>query len=165
MSTGYTGPVRGPSPPPPTYNARRKAGGEIGPRTAEERAFIIKDFVTRAYGQGRLTPPQWFKLRFPIYPAYKFTEWECSFINGDPCFVTRSLFERYLQHIGGPDKEGFWAERAAYSAVETALASLDEEFLDSLVGSIKGCSPEEWLTESDSEDEDGDSRLSERSDD
>eukprot|EP00884_Botryococcus_braunii_P000460 jgi/Botrbrau1/10414/Bobra.0133s0023.1 len=165
MSTGSARPMRLPPPPPPTYDSLRRAGGETGPRTPEERAFIIKDFVSRAYGQGRLDPPQWFKQRFPVYPAYKVTAWECSFINGDPGFVTRALFERHLRQVGGPDQEEFWAEKAAYTAVETTLASFDEDFLISLLGSRKGYSPEEWCSEPGSEDEDGDSKLSEHNDD
>ena len=122
----------------------------------------MKDFVHESYGQGALTPPQWFQDRFPIYPAYKVTEWELSFINSDPGFVTRAIFERCLQQTGGPTQEAYWTEKTAYTAVESALSCLDDILLSQLLDDSDRHSLEEWLTETDSEDEDGDSRLSGR---
>eukprot|EP00884_Botryococcus_braunii_P008747 jgi/Botrbrau1/17874/Bobra.0404s0002.1 len=164
MSTGGGRPPP-PPPPPPTYNERRKAGGEKGPRTIEERAFLVKDFVNEAHGPGALTPPQWFQDRFPIYPAYKFTVWEVSFINEEPGYLTCAIFERCLQQTGGPSHEAYWTEKAAYAAIELALSSLGDDFIDRLIFYGEGeFHVDEWVTEDDSEDEDGDSRLSERSD-
>eukprot|EP00884_Botryococcus_braunii_P022663 jgi/Botrbrau1/9080/Bobra.178_2s0012.1 len=117
MSTSTPISIRLPPPPPPSYNERRKAGGERGPRTIEERAFIVKDFFYEKNGQGALTPPRWFQERFPIYPAYKVTAWELSFINGEPGFITRARFEKCLQLTGGPTQEAYWTETAAYAAV------------------------------------------------
>eukprot|EP00884_Botryococcus_braunii_P015485 jgi/Botrbrau1/261/Bobra.0022s0232.1 len=161
MATGSKRPFIPPTPSPPTYDSLRRAGGDTGPRTPEERAFLVKDFVSRAYGLGKVEQPLWFRRRFSVYPAYKVTAWECSFINADPGFVTRALFERHLQQLGGPSKPEYWEERAAYTAVECALATLDEDFLLSFLGSRKGFSPEEWCTDTDNGDEDRDSQRSE----
>jgi hypothetical protein len=72
----------------PTCKDIRAAGGDRGPRTPDERAFIVDDFIHHLFTGYALEPPQWFKNRFFVYPAYKFTVWEISCVNCEPGFIT-----------------------------------------------------------------------------
>jgi hypothetical protein len=133
----------------PTYKDRRAAGGDRGPRTPDERAFIVKDFIHHLFTGCALEPPQWFKTRFLVYPAYKFTAWEISCVNCEPGFITRAKFAEYCRCTQWKDREAEWIEVAAYGAVEAALATLPGYLFDSLLFTLEVKSETDW--ESDSE--------------
>jgi hypothetical protein len=133
----------------PSYKERRAAGGDRGPRTPDERAFIVKDFIHHLFTGWALEPPQWFKTRFSVYPAYKFTVWEISCVNCEPGFITRAKFAEYCRCMQWKDREAEWLEVAAYGAVEAALATLPRDLFDSLLLTLEVKSETDW--ESDSE--------------
>eukprot|EP00884_Botryococcus_braunii_P015823 jgi/Botrbrau1/2924/Bobra.0026s0001.1 len=135
---------------PPSYNDRIKAGGPRGERTPDERALIIKNYVLHLYAGRPLPLPSWFAERFPVYPAYKFTPWEISFVNLEPGFITKAKFLKYWRTIVWLNREQETAEIAAYNSVELALSTIPVAvFKDTLTLSVR-CEAD-WETESDSD--------------
>eukprot|EP00884_Botryococcus_braunii_P005606 jgi/Botrbrau1/15046/Bobra.0297s0003.1 len=137
---------------PPSYNELIREGGQRGDRNPNERAFIVKDYIFHLHVGCPLAQPTWFRERFLIYPAYKFTTWEISFVNLEPGFVTRAKFRTYFRMTEWINREQELAESTAYLAVESALASLPSGLLKDLENSREKLRSEsEWESDSDVE--------------
>jgi hypothetical protein len=139
---------------PPSYKDRRRAGGPTGPRTPDERAFIVKDFIVHHFSGKPAAQPTWFANRFPEYPAYKFTPWEISFVNCEPGFITKAEFDKYCR--GRFERREFinleeaLQEQTAYRAVENSLATLSRRLFD-YIGEYSDYSEADWDSDSDTE--------------
>ena len=85
-----------------------------------------------------------------MYPAYKFTPWEISFVNLEPGFITKAKFLKYWRTVVWLNREQETAEIAAYNSVELALSTIPiAAFIDTLSLSVR-CEAD-WETESDSD--------------
>jgi hypothetical protein len=132
---------------PPSYNDKRRAGGPTGRRTPDERAYTVKDFIVHHFSGRPAATPTWFSNRFPIYPAYKFTPWEVSFVNCEPGFITKAEFDKFcrgkFQRREFLNLEEALEEQTAYRAVENSLASLPRRLFE-YVGEYLDFSESEW---------------------
>ena len=87
------------------YKAALKAGGATGRRSPEERAHLVLALAIWVHIGIRIEDPDWFKEKFPKYPAYEFKLWERCIIGGCPYLKTQSFFQVYCHGLEESEKE------------------------------------------------------------
>jgi hypothetical protein len=89
---------------PLEYKEARKAGGDTGTRTPEERAHLVLAFAVWVKLGIRIEDPEWFSQKFSKYPAYHFKPWERCFTGGCSYLKTLGLFQDYCRTLEEEEK-------------------------------------------------------------
>ena len=138
---------------PPSYRRAKADGGEIGPRTPEERAYLIKRYVE--WKKNGYTPnePLGWRERFPVDPAYKFNHWERVFICGGTYSQVRIAFDRVFYYCNN-EEERNKEERTLQLVNERVVRILEDRTFHNL-----DPDPESWDSGSPSDLEDAQQRA------
>jgi hypothetical protein len=90
---------------PLEYTEAWKDGGGTGRRSPEERTHLVLAFAIWVQTGIRIEDPDWFKEKFPKYPAYEFTLWERCIIGGCPYLKTQGFSQAYCLDLSESDKK------------------------------------------------------------